>query len=308
MECPNTFQPKLDRKGEFWKAIQTTSLQALTHVRWNPGESHWCFQNCKLHTFQAVFTRALSELKASSEVLDKMKRGPELATPELYAFNTDAAIKYQLTPGEREFLRKLHLEEFVVSNSWGVLHTKLVTEAIASVDPKTWVTTVKGENVPLISKNWRKQFQRVFNLSRKEAMPVTTKWQLTDLFPTVKDNPQETMRISDCQHSAARRPLRLLSSFFCLNPFHHNHITMSIVEFVVAALNGQEVDWPQELYHEITEEILTLHNKHSAPKVKVEKTSIGPHITLILKAVGVLNIREELEAGYRSQKALTLEE
>ena len=77
---------------------------------------------------------------------------------------------------------------------------------------------------------------------------------------------------------------------------------------MVAALNGQKVDWPQEFYHEIASEILALHNKHSAPKVKVEKTSVGPHVTLILRAAGVLNIIEELEAGYRSQQALTLEE
>lgn len=77
---------------------------------------------------------------------------------------------------------------------------------------------------------------------------------------------------------------------------------------MVSALNGQEVDWPQEFYHEITEEVLTLHNKHLDAKVKVEKTSIGPHLTLILKARGIHNIKEELEAGYRSDRALTLEE
>ena len=80
------------------------------------------------------------------------------------------------------------------------------------------------------------------------------------------------------------------------------------MDMIVAALNGHEADWPQEFYHEITEELTSLHNKHLAAKVKVEKTSIGPHLTLILKAGGFLNIREELEAGYRSEKALTLEE
>ena len=44
------------------------------------------------------------------------------------------------------------------------------------------------------------------------------------------------------------------------------------------------------------------------PKGLVEKTSIGPHLTLILKAGGILDIKEELEAGYRSEKGLTLEE
>lgn len=114
------------------------------------------------------------------------------------------------------------------------------------------------------------------------------------------------MRISECQHPGARRPLRLLSSFFY--PTHQNHITILFVEFVVATLNGQKVDWPEEFYHEITEEILTLHHKHLTPKVKVEKTSIGPHVIVILKAAKVLDIIKQLEVGYRSQKGLTLEE
>lgn len=74
---------------------------------------------------------------------------------------------------------------------------------------------------------------------------------------------------------------------------------------VVSALNGQEVDWPQEFYHELTKKITTLHNKHVAAKVKVEKTSIGPHLTMILRAGGILNIRKELEDGYKSEKTLT---
>ena len=240
---------------------------------------------------------------------DTMKRGPEAGQEVLYAFSIDPALKYQLTPGERDFLKKLNLEDFISSNSWGVLHSQLVTEAIAALDLDTFFTTVKGEKVQLIAPDWREQFKHIFQLTKKEAHPVTRKWELTELFPTLKENPdKETVRISDCQHPGARRPLRLLSSIFCLNPTHHNQITLAFVEMIVAALNGQESDWPQEFYHEITEELTTLHSKHLAKKVKVEKTSIGPHLTLILKAGGVLNIREELEAGYRSEKALTLEE
>ena len=82
-----------------------------------------------------------------------MKKRPEMAPPELYAFSSDAAIKYQLTLGEREFLKKLHLKDFVASILWGTLHSKMVTEAIASLDPKTLVTIVKGKSIPIIAKN-----------------------------------------------------------------------------------------------------------------------------------------------------------
>ena len=307
MECPHTYQPQLDETGTFWNKVQAACLHAFSNVHWHSGESHWYFSACKNHTIQAVLRKALSE--EAIELASTMKRGPEAGQEVLYAFSIDPALKYQLTPGERDFLKKLNLEDFISSNSWGVLHSQLVTEAIAALELDTFLTTVKGEKVQLIAQDWREQFKRTFHLTKKEVQPVTKQWQLTELFPTLKANPEsDTVRISDCQHPGARRPLRLLSSIFCLNPTHQNHITLAFVEMIVAALNGQEADWPQEFYHEITEELTTLHNKHLAKKVKVEKTSIGPHLTLILKAGGMLNIREELEAGYRSEKALTLEE
>ena len=146
--------------------------------------------------------------------------------------------------------------------------------------------------------------------SHKEAKtcPVTKTSQLADLFPTYKGGSAETVRIAECQHPGARRPLRILSSFFCLNPTQRNNITVAFLDYVIAALNGQKMDWPQEFYHELASEILALHKKHSAPKVKVEKTSVGPHVTLILRAGGVLDVREELKARYRTQKSLTIEE
>lgn len=309
MECPNVYQPKLDANGRFWKGVQLTCLQAFSQVHWHSGKSQWYSPTCKLHTFQAVLREALSREEGILELTDTMKRGPEDRQDVLYAFSIDPALKYQLTPGEREFLKKLDLEDFLTSNSWGVLHSPLVTEAIAALEPDTFWTTVKGEKVRLIAEDWREQFKHTFQLTKKEAQPVTRQWKVTELFPTLKENPEkDTVHISDCQHPGARRPLRLLSSIFCLNPTHQNSITLAFVEMVVAALNGQGADWPQEFYHEITEELTTLHNKHLATRVKVEKTSVGPHLTLILKAGGVLNIREELEAGYRSERALTLEE
>ena len=189
MECPNAYQPELDETGEFWKKVQTTCLQAFSRVRWNSGELHSYSPTCKSHTFQAVLKRALSEEGINLELAELMKRGPEGKHVELYAFSIDTALKYQLTMEESDFLKKLHLEDFITLVSWGVLHTQLVTEAIAAYEPDTLRTTVKGESVPIISKNWRRQFQHVFHLTRKEPQSVTTKWQLADLFPTLKENP-----------------------------------------------------------------------------------------------------------------------
>ena len=310
MECPNEYQPKLDESSRFWKGVRLDCLQAFSQVHWHPGKSQWYFQTCKLHTFQAVLRRAVSEGKESPDFLESMKRSLEADNAELYVFSTNAEINYKLTPEERGFLNALHLEEFVISVSWGVLHPQLVKEAIASLEPTTLMATVKGEHRAILSKDWRKQFQQVFHLDRKHKQPVTKKWTLAELFPSLEEkaDTQDTVRIADCLYPGAKRPLRLLSSLFCLNSAHQHHIATSFAKHILAALNGQPMDWPQEFYYELSGELLALHAKHRATRVKVGKTSVGPHVTLILKAAGVLDIREEFEAGYRTPKALTIAE
>lgn len=84
-----------------------------------------------------------------------MKRGPEVEHVGLYAFNIDTTLRYQRTTKERDFLKKLHLEDFSLL---GVLHTQLVIEAITALEPNILITPVKGDSVPLIAKNCTKQF------------------------------------------------------------------------------------------------------------------------------------------------------
>ena len=310
MECPHTYHPKLDESGKFWKGMQTACLQAFSQAHWNSGESHWYSQACKFHTFQTILRRAVSEWGRDPEFIGSMKRGLEEEHTGLYVFSTNADLGYKLTPEERGFLRELHLEEFVTSVSWGVLHSPLVKEAIASLDTTALSATVKGEKLVLITKNWRKQFKQIFHLTSKKEQAAAKEWQLDELFPSVKVNSdnRDTLRIVDCQYPGAKRPLRLLSSLLCLNPTHQHHIAYSFAEHIVAALNGKAVDWPQEFHREMTEELVALHAKHHSNHVKVGKTSIGPHVTIILKAAGVLDIREEFEAGYRTPRALTIAE
>ena len=160
MECPHTYKPKLDKSGVFWNEVQTACFQKFSKVRWNSGESHWYFLTCKTHTFQAVLRQALSEEESNLELTKIMKRGPTAEQDVLYVFSIDPALKYQLTPGERDFLKKLNLEDFITLNSWGVLHSQLVKETIAALELDTFLTIVKGEKVQLIAQDWREQFQR----------------------------------------------------------------------------------------------------------------------------------------------------
>ena len=310
MECPHAYQPKLDENAKFWKGVQIACLQAFSQVHWTPGKNQWHSQTCKFHNFQAVLRSAVSEWEKQPEFIGDMKRVLEEEHTGLYVFSTNADLSYKLTPEERGFLRALHLEDFVTSVSWGVLHSPLVKEAIASLDTTTLSATVKGEKMVIITKNWRKQFQQVFHLTSKKEQPVTKEWQLDELFPSLKANSdnRDTVRIADCQYPGSKRPLRLLSSLLCLNPTHQHHIASSFAEHILAAINGKAVDWPQEFHREMTEELVALHAKHHSNRVKVGKTSIGPHVTIILRAAGILDIREEFEAGYRTPKALTIAE
>ena len=284
--------------------VQMACFHTFSNIHWHAGKSHWYLPTCKSHIFQAVLRGALPQGGNNSELTEIMKRGPEAESATLYVLTTDPALKYQPTLAEKDFLKKLHLEDFITSNSWGVLQPQLVTEAIAALEPTTFLTTVKGESVQIIAKNWREQFQQTFHLTQKKPHPVTREWQPTELFPSLKENPErkDTVHISDCHYPGARRPLRLLSSLLCLNLTHQNHITLAFVDMVIAALNGQGAGWPKEFYHEISKDLTTLHNKHLADRVKVENTSIGSHLTLILKVGGFLNIKEELRAGYRSER------
>jgi hypothetical protein len=82
-----------------------------------------------------VLRGALGEGGSNSEFTETMKRGLEAEHTELYVFSTNDDLNYKLTPEEKRFLKALHLEDFVTSISWGVLHPQLVKEAIATLNP-----------------------------------------------------------------------------------------------------------------------------------------------------------------------------
>ena len=122
------------------------------------------------------------------------------------------------------------------------------------------------------------------------------------MFPSLKatSNGQETVKVTDCTYPGAKKPFRVLSSLFCLNTTGHDHISIPFAELILAVLNGNTIDWVEEFHQELQDEFVKLHQKHSQDQVKVERTAIGPHLTRILKAVGVMNLRHEAEAGFHT--------
>lgn len=120
--------------------------------------------------------------------------------------------------------------------------------------------TVKGKHVFIFSKNWRSLFLKVFKLTAKRE-GKGDKWKLQELFPSIAtiQKGQLSVKVGDCRAVGSKKPLRLLSSLFCLNTSSQYSISITSAKRVLAALNGQEVDWPLEFYEEFKAELITLH-------------------------------------------------
>ena len=119
---------------------------------------------------------------------------------------------------------------------------------------------------------------------------------------------QATVKIGDCQISGSKKPLRLLSSFFCLNTASQYSITIHFAKLVVAAVNGQAVDWPLEFFDEFKAEVITLHRHQQEDKAKVVKTAIGPHLTLLIEEANFLGSQERKTAGFGTPTGLSMTE
>jgi hypothetical protein len=152
-------------------------------------------------------------------------------------------------------------------------------------------------------------FFKVFHLTPK-GQGEGGKLQLHDLFPsleTIQDG-QKSVKVGDCQVAGSKRPLRLLSSLFCLNTSSQYSISIHFANLVLAALNGEKVDWPLEFFDELKAEVLNLHTHQLEDKAKVIRTVIGPHLTLIIEEANFLGSQERKIAGFGTSTGLTMTE
>lgn len=302
MESPFEVKPQLTEQQMFWKNLQDICLQTFTSVCWSTTHSRWYPRLCKWHISQGLLCKAASEVQGADWANMKRKQGEE--QPERYIFIVDAILRnHQFTLEEVKFLKQINLDGFVTRVSWRVLHEALIREALINLEEPTMMTTVQGVTFPLLASDWRAQLQDTFEFTTRKTT-ATKHLEVTDFFPSLKNaaEGQETVKVSDCTFPGAKKPLRILSSLFCLNTTSQNHISISFAELILAALNGHNIDWAGEFYQEFRDEIIKLHQKHTQTTVKVVRTTIGPHLTLILKAAGVMNIRNEVEAGFYKDK------
>ena len=238
---------QLSQREEALGLIESGALKALATIKFSSADRELHPPTCKRHVWQQVLLQAITK---AAKLLQgyptlKLMHGLISYTPmEALTFHMDAAFKTtQFNKEELAFLRQLRLEHFLCSVPWGVVHPAKAVEVINTLQERTLKVTLKGETLPLFSDDWRELFLKVFHLSPKEESQEET-WQLHELFPSLKtmQKGQLTVKVSDCQIPGSKKPLRLLSSFFCLNISTQYSITLHFAKLVLAAVNGQAVD------------------------------------------------------------------
>ena len=286
---------------QLWQSIEKASIQALATIKFSTETTELYPPLCKQHIWQKVLVKAVIASAQAQETLFQipLMHGVIPYTPmDSFTLGVDAAFKStQFNQEELLFLRQLRLEQFLCDVPWGVLHAARAAEAITTAQEDTLKVTIKGENISIFSSNWRSLFSKVFKLNIKQE-GGGEKWTLQELFPSLsaRQKGQLIVKVGDCQAVGSKKPLRLLSSLFCLNTTGQYSISITFAKKVLAALNGQEVDWPLEFYEEFKAELITLHRRQHQDSSKVIKTAIGPHLTLLLKEALLLGKQEEKEA------------
>ena len=284
-----------------WHHIERVSLQALATIKFSTENTELYPPLCKQHIWQKILVKAViksAEIPKTVSTISLMHGELSYTPMDSFTLGVDAAFRStQFNQEELTFLRQIRLEQFLCDVPWGVLHASMAAEAITTTQEDTLQVTIKGEQVPIFSKNWRSLFLKKFKLAIKKE-GGGEKWKLQELFPSLAtmQKGQLIVKVGDCRAVGAKKPLRLLSSLFCLNTTSQYSISISFAKRVLAALNGQEVDWPLEFYEEFKAELITLHRRQHQDKSKVIKTAIGPHLTLLLKEALLLGKQEERAA------------
>lgn len=298
---------------KLWHNIEEASLQALATIKFSTEDNYLYPSLCKQHLWQHALFKGVSataKLEQGFPLIQLMHGAVACELMDSFSFHMDAAFRStQFSKEELTFLRKIRLEHFLCEVPWGVLHTERAAEVVNTLQEDTMTVTLKGEVLPLFSEDWRNLFGKIFQLSPKTHSEAG-KWTLHELFPSLKavQKGQTTVKIADCQAAGSKRPLRLLSSFFCLNTTNQYNITIHFAELVLATLNGQAVDWPLEFLDEFKAEIISLHRHQQEQKAKVVKTAIGPHLTLIINEAELLGSQERGDAGFDTTAGLTITE
>lgn len=230
------------------------------------------------------------------------RKAPQLRAVEDVVFSTEmAALDYEPTHEEETFLHLIGLDRFITRVTWEIMNTLVVQEIIANLDLNTMESALNSQRFPIFPKDWKNKMRVVFYittfLARRE--PGTPKVRATDIFPSYNEKVQSKAgmcKLSECTIQEAKRPLRFFNSLFLLRTTA-NTISCPVVIHITDALNGKQVDWLEIFRDILISELKSIKEELFKDKTTGMKSMIGPPLTMLLIAEGLLTVPQEIEAG-----------
>lgn len=223
-------------------------------------------------------------------------------------------IKYKFSLEEETLVQQLGLDRFLSVVTWGVNNPEVMAEVVEGLEITTFETQLNGRKVNIFNMDWRVQMQSVFYLTphqrNMDAVNSSDPAGIQKLFPHLKGMKRrpENLKISDCRLLEWKKPLRLLNSLLLLRT-DASTIPSKFVQRLFNVLNGERVDWREELYDNIRVELITLHQGLYKEGSSINRTMVGPHVVILLAVQGHMTVEQESKAGiWDPFKALEREE
>lgn len=211
-------------------------------------------------------------------------------------------IKYKFSIEEETLVQQLGLDRFLSVVTWGVNNPEVMAEVVEGLDMATFETQLNGSKVHIFNTDWRVQMQSIFYLTphqrNVDATDSSNQVNIQKLFPNLRGMKKrpENLKISECKLLEWRKPLRLLNSLLLLRT-DASTIPSKFVQRLLNVINGEKVDWREELYDNIRVELLTLHQALFKEETSITRTMVGPHVVILLAVQGHMTVEQESKAG-----------
>ena len=244
--------------------------------------------------------RSCNKMGATSR--EKGKSAMTRSVDDIVFSTKMSALDFEPSRQEETFLQLIGLDRFVTRVTWEMLNIPVVREVITNLNLHTMESVLNGQVFPIFSKDWRNQMRVVFYLTTFSAKrePGTPKVAAADIFPNFGERAKSkagTCKVAECTIPEAKRPLRFFNSLLLLRTNTHS-IPCQYIVHITDALNGKPVDWPT-VYRELIEaELKNLKHELFKDKSTLLKSMVGPPITMMLMAEGLLSVQQEIEAGF----------
>ena len=229
-------------------------------------------------------------------------KATQLRDIEDVVFSTEmAALDFRPTLQEETLLQLVGLDRFITRVTWDIINTSVVQEVISNLNLDTMESVLNGRTFPIFPKDWRNKMRASFYIATftTKREPDTPLVRAGEIFSTFKEKMRTkaaTCRIADCTMYGAKRPLWFFNSLFLLRTTPST-IPYSTVVHIADALNGKTIDWPALFRENLVAEMKSIKEDLFKDKTTALKTMVGPPLTMLLIADGLLTVHQELDAG-----------